>query len=84
MARRKAKHTEPASGTDPVSGAGSLPIHTHGPQARPARLFGPERLRQVLDLSPDADTDRLCQDAADEIESLRARPDAASILGQDW
>ena len=46
----------------------------HGPRRPPSNSFGREHLRKVMLLSSDADVDRLCEDAALEIERLRARP----------
>ena len=47
----------------------------HGPRRPPSTRFGPEHLRKVMSLSSDASLDRLCEDAALEIERLRtARP----------
>ena len=47
----------------------------HGPRRPPSTRFGPEHLRKVMSLSSDANLDRLCEDAALEIERLRtARP----------
>ncbi len=56
-----------------LSGAPELlqPIH-HGPSRPPSNSFGREHLRKVLMLSTDVDVDRLCEDAALEIERLRA------------
>ncbi len=44
----------------------------YGPRRPPSTRFGPEHLRKVMALSPDANLDRLCEDAALEIERLRA------------
>lgn len=52
-----------------------LPVKPiHGPSGPPSAGFGPEHLRQVLELSADVSTDRLCEDAALEIERLRSPP----------
>lgn len=82
MARRKTKRTKPAP--EPDQTPEPVPIHTHGPHSRPPERFGRDRLRQVLNLSPEADTDRICEDAAAEIERLRPLAEAASSYGQDW
>ncbi len=49
----------------------------HGPSRPPSSSFGREHLRKVLMLSTDADVDRLCEDAALEIEHLRATQPAS-------
>jgi len=49
----------------------SAPVH--GPKTWPgAALSGVERLRKCLAVSPEVAVDRLCEDAAGEIERLRA------------
>ncbi len=65
-ARREAESTATLSGApEPFE-----PIH--GPRRPPSAGFGREHLRKVLMLSEDADVDRLYEDAACEIERLRA------------
>jgi len=44
----------------------------HGPRRPPSTRFGRGHLRKVMSLSSDANLDRLCEDAALEIERLRA------------
>ncbi len=44
----------------------------HGPRRPSSSRFGREHLRKVMALSADANLDRLCEDAALEIERLRA------------
>ena len=64
MPRRSRRQPEP----EPATTA------TYGPQ-RPVQVkHGADRLRAVLELSADVDLDRLCEDAASEIEYLRTLP----------
>jgi hypothetical protein len=41
---------------------------------KPPRPYDRQRLRRLLNLSPETDLDALCESAAAEIESLRDRP----------
>ena len=47
--------------------------HTHGANEPVVGRYGVERLRHVLGLSGDVDFGRICEDAASEIERLRAK-----------
>ncbi len=61
-----------------LSGAPELLQPIHGPSRPPSNSFGREHLRKVLMLSTDADVDRLCEDAALEIQHFRATRPATS------
>ncbi len=49
------------------------PSHTvHGPSGPPTSVLGVERLRRAMNVSAGVDVDRLCEEAAAELEDLRA------------
>lgn len=45
----------------------------HGPHSPVDQPFGVEKLRRTLQLSDNVPLDRLCEDAAAEIENLRSK-----------
>jgi len=62
------KETRPPA----IAPPGHIRQHGHGLQSGPRQeLVGVEHLRNVLRLSADADVERICEDAANEIEQLR-------------
>ncbi len=48
----------------------------HGPSGPVEVLYGVNHLRRVLDVSADVNIQRLCEDAAVELEELRKEPTA--------
>lgn len=67
--RKRPEGAEPGPAIKPP---GRGPNRGHGLQGGPLKVqYGAEHLRRVLSLSADASTERLCEDAAVEIERLR-------------
>ena len=56
---------------------GSAPRVLHGPPRPAPALSGVDRLHCVLGVSGEVTTDQLCDDAANELEQLRAADDVA-------
>lgn len=72
MGKTKGRRDQGTKGRGPgvVRGKG------HGPPGPVEALYGVAHLRRVLNLSAEVHIERVCQDAAVELEELRKEPSA--------